>query len=103
MDAFLDEGTLDQRIAALADLDHGVVDVDRLRAIGASRTQIGRRIKSRRLVPLYRGVYAVGHRRLTKAGAWLAAVRALGPDAVLSHTQAAALWELRPAPGAAST
>jgi very-short-patch-repair endonuclease len=99
MDAFLDEGTLDQRIAAPADLDHGVVDVDRLRAIGASRTQIGRRIKSRRLVPLYRGVYAVGHRRLTKAGAWLAAVRALGPDAVLSHTQAAALWELRPGPG----
>ena len=99
MDAYFDEGTLDQRIAALADRDHGIVDVDGLRAIGASRTQIGRRIENRRLIPLYRGVYAVGHRRLTRAGTWLGAVRALGPRAVLSHTQAAALWEMRPAPG----
>lgn len=98
MDAYLDKGTLDQRIAALAHLDHGIVDVAGLRAIGASRTQIGRRITSRRLIPLYRGVYAVGHSRITKAGTWLAAVRALGPGAVLSHTQAAALWDLRPAP-----
>jgi very-short-patch-repair endonuclease len=43
-------------------------------------------------------VYAVGHRRLTKEGWWLAAVRAIGPGAVLSHTHAAALFDLRPAP-----
>lgn len=99
MDAYLDEGTLDQRIAALADRFHGVVDVGQLRSIGASRTQIGKRIRSRRLVPLYRGVYAVGHRRLTSSGRWLAAVRALGPGAVLSHGQAAALRNLRPSRG----
>ena len=98
MDAFLVEGTLDQRIAELAHRFHGVVDAEQLRALGASRTQISKRLKSRRLVPLHRGVYAVGHRRLTKSGLWLAAVRALGPGAVLSHTQAAALWDLRPAP-----
>jgi Transcriptional regulator, AbiEi antitoxin len=80
MDAYLDEGTLDQRIAALADQFHGVVDVEQLRAVGASRTQIGKRIRNRRLVPLYRGVYAVGHRQLTNSGRWLAVVRALGPS-----------------------
>jgi very-short-patch-repair endonuclease len=99
MDAYLDEGTLDQRIAALADRFHGVVDIGQLRSIGASRTEIGRRIRNRRLVPLYRGVYAVGHRRLTNSGRWLAAVRALGRGAVLSHTHAAALWNLRHPPG----
>jgi hypothetical protein len=30
---------------------------------------------------------------------WLAAVRAIGPGAVLTHTHAAALWELRPPVG----
>jgi very-short-patch-repair endonuclease len=97
MDAYLVEGTLDKRIAALADRYHGVVDVDQLRSVGATRTQIGKRVRSRRLVPLYRGVYAVGHRQLTNSGRWLAAVRALGAGAVLSHLQAAVLWSLRPA------
>jgi hypothetical protein len=55
MDAYLVEGSLDQRIAALADRFHGVVDVEQLRSVGASRTQIGKRLEKRRLVPLYRG------------------------------------------------
>ena len=38
----------------------------------------GRRVRAGRLIPLHRGVYAVGHRRLTQRGRWLAAVRALG-------------------------
>jgi very-short-patch-repair endonuclease len=99
MDAYLQERRLDERIAELADHFHGVVDAEQLRGVGASRTEIGRRIASRRLIPLYRGVYAVGHRRLTRSGWWLAAVRAIGPGAVLSHIHAAALWDLRPAPG----
>src|SRR5215216_6264704 len=96
MDAYLHEGRLDERIAALAERDHGIVDVDGLRAVGASRTQIGRRLAAKRLIPLHRGVYALGHRRLTNAGWWLAAVKAMGPAAVLSHTHAAALHEIRP-------
>lgn len=43
---------------------------------------------------LYRGVYAVSHAHLTQEARWLAAVRACGPDAVLSHFAAAALREL---------
>jgi very-short-patch-repair endonuclease len=98
MGAYVHTPRLDQRIAELADLDHGIVDVERLRDVGASRTQIGRRLEAMRFVRLYRGVYAVGHRRLTKEGWWLAAVRAIGAGAVLSHVHAAALFDLRPAP-----
>jgi hypothetical protein len=43
-------------------------------------------------VPLYEGVFAVGHGTLCREGSWLAAVLASGPDAVLSHASAAALW-----------
>jgi hypothetical protein len=50
-------------------------------------------------VRLYRGVYAVGHRKLTNEGWWLAAVRAIGPGAALSHVHAAALFDLLPARG----
>jgi len=99
MDAHVDTGPLDRRIGALAHTDHGIVDVAGLHAIGASRTQIGRRISAGRLIPLHRGVYAVGHRRLTQRGWWLAAVRAVGDGAVLSHGNAAALWNLRAPPG----
>ncbi|MBE2315670.1 hypothetical protein DVA67_006770 [Solirubrobacter sp. CPCC 204708] len=42
----------------------------------------------------HRGVYAVGHRELTVEGRWLAAVKACGEDAALSHYAAAALWGL---------
>jgi very-short-patch-repair endonuclease len=99
MDAYVQTRWLDERIAGLADRDHGIVDVEGLRSLGASRTQIGRRLDAMRFVRLHRGVYAVGHRRLTKEGWWLAAVRAIGPGAVLSHVHAAAMFDLRPAPG----
>jgi very-short-patch-repair endonuclease len=38
----------------------------------------------------------VGHRVLTREGRWMAAVLATGPQAVLSHWSAAALWMIRP-------
>jgi hypothetical protein len=41
-------------------------------------------------------VYAVGHTGLTMRGRFLAAVKAAGQGAVLSHFSAAALWELVP-------
>jgi hypothetical protein len=42
------------------------------------------------------GVYAVGHTGLTMRGRFLAAVKACGDGAVLSHRSAAALWDLLP-------
>jgi hypothetical protein len=51
-------------------------------------------LRAGRLYLIHRGVYAVGHRRLTLEAAWLAAVYAAGDGAVLSHRSAAALWAL---------
>jgi very-short-patch-repair endonuclease len=41
---------------------------------------------------IHRGVYAVGHPGLTAEGRWLAAVKACGPGAVLSHPSAGMLY-----------
>jgi very-short-patch-repair endonuclease len=86
------------RLAALAAEQHGVVATRQLLAIGYSAEQIERRAKLARLHRLRRGIYAVGHTHLTARGYWIAAVLACGPDAVLSHRAAAALWGLRSTP-----
>jgi len=59
---------------------------------------IDRRLARGALLPLHRGVFAVGHRHLTLEGRWLAAVLAAGPGAVLSHRDAAALHGIRKPP-----
>jgi very-short-patch-repair endonuclease len=90
---------VDRTLAGIAERQHGVVERAQLLALGLGPRTIERRLAAGRLHRLHRGVYAVGHRSLTVQGRWLAAVLALGPDAVLSHRSAAALWELRPAGG----
>ncbi len=50
-----------------------------------------KRVNAGRLHPLYRGVYALGHPNISLEGLFLAAVKACGPDAVLSHFSAAVL------------
>jgi very-short-patch-repair endonuclease len=85
------------QIAQFAARQHGVVAAWQLHAIGLSDDQVALRAEVGWLHQLHRGVYAVGHRRLTEHGRWSAAVLACGPGAVLSHHSAAALWRLRPA------
>lgn len=89
----------DHQIADLADLQHGPVTRDQLAALGLTPQHIAHRIAIGRLIRLYRGVYAVGHTRLTREGRWMAAVLACGARAALSHGDAAALWDLLPARG----
>lgn len=43
---------------------------------------------------MQRGVYAVGRPDLSRHGRWLAAALSCGPEAVLSHTSAGALWRI---------
>lgn len=74
---------------------HGVVSRRQLYDLGYSRSGIARRAEKRRLLRIHRGVYAVGHTRLTAKGRWMAAVLACGPGAVLSHVEAAACHDLR--------
>ena len=85
----------DIAIATLAGQQHGVVARGQLTGLGLSRGAIGHRLDCGRLHPVHRGVFAVGHRVLSREGRWMAAVLAGGSGAVLSHRSAAALWGLR--------
>jgi len=84
----------DEAIAAIAGRQHGVVGRQQLIAAGLRAGAIERRIRAGRLHPLYRGVYAVGHRVVSERGRWMAATLATG--GVLSHRSAGALWGIRP-------
>jgi very-short-patch-repair endonuclease len=90
----------DALVAELAAKQHGVVTMDQLLACGMSRSGIARQVKAGRLHRIHRGVYAVGHKRLTFEGRCMAAVLACGEGAVASHRAAGALWgTLLPSPG----
>lgn len=90
----------DHLIAEIAARAHGVITYAQLRSAGLRRQAIAYRVGRRRLLELHPGVYAVGHARLAREGRWLAAVLAGGTRAVLSHGDAAALWDLLPSRGA---
>jgi len=87
--------SVDAAIAVVAARQHGVVSRAQLAALGIGRGAIDHRVACRRLHPLHRGVFAVGHRVLSRDGAWMAAVLAGGDGAVVSHRSAAALWGIR--------
>lgn len=78
----------DLRIARLAERQHGQVSTRQLRACGLDSQAIARRVRTGRLHPVFRGVYAVGHRALTQQGRFMAAVLACGRAAALSHHSA---------------
>ena len=71
-----------------------MLSLDELRACGLSRKGVFGRARRGLLHPLHRGVYAVGHTALTLEATFLAAVKACGPGAVLSHFAAAVVWGL---------
>ncbi|MGN6557126.1 MAG: type IV toxin-antitoxin system AbiEi family antitoxin domain-containing protein [Solirubrobacterales bacterium] len=79
-------------LADLAERQHGVVSYRQLRKLGLSNSHIHRASKASRLRRVHRGVYAVGHQRLSDYGLCWAAVLACGDGAVLSHRSAAWLW-----------
>jgi very-short-patch-repair endonuclease len=82
-------------LAELAQRQWGVVTRGQLSEIGLGDHGVSDWVRTGRLRRLYRGVYAVGHDRLRLQGRWMAAVLACGPSAVLSHRDAAVLWDLR--------
>jgi Transcriptional regulator, AbiEi antitoxin/Protein of unknown function (DUF559) len=87
---------LELPIAELAERQHGVVSRRQLRDLGFVKSGIESRLRRGALHAIHRGVYAVGHRKLTIEGRWMAAVLASGPSAVLSHRSAGQLWRLVP-------
>ena len=82
--------------ARLAAAQHGVLSIDELMRAGLSEPGIRRRVAAGRLHRVHRGVYAVGHAGLSARGRWIAAVKACGPGAALSHRSAAELWQMLP-------
>jgi very-short-patch-repair endonuclease len=86
----------DQVIARIAARQHGIVTVAQLRDAGIGHRSISRRVKAGRLHRVHRGVYAVGHTKLTFEGRCMAAVLALGEGSAVSHRSAAALWRMLP-------
>jgi hypothetical protein len=82
----------DQAVAAIAARQHGVVSVAQLRAAGLGRGAIELRVRRGRLHPCHRGVYMVGHPRLSRMGEWMAAALACGEGALLSHASTLELF-----------
>ena len=86
----------DVLVARLAAEQWGVVSVAELRTCGLNDDAIRVRVANGRLHPLHRAVYAVGHPSIPLEGRFLAAVKACGPRAALSHYSGASLWEAAP-------
>jgi putative AbiEi antitoxin of type IV toxin-antitoxin system len=82
----------DQLVSRRAAQEWSVLSLAELAECGLSRDLVLSRVEKGWLHPLYRGVYAVGHPRVRLQGRLLAAVKALGADAVASHFSAAVLW-----------
>jgi len=82
----------DTRIAALAGRQRGYVTRAQLLALGVSRHQITYAIRARRLIPVYSGVYAVGHLPTLPQARAFGALLACGKGVVLSHGTAATVW-----------
>jgi hypothetical protein len=83
-------------LAELARKQHGVVSYRQLRELGLSKGHIHRSREARRLHPIHRGVYAVGHPYLSPHGRCMAAVLVFEEGAVVSHRSAAWLWGIGP-------
>ncbi len=81
-------------LAELARRQHGAVSFAQLRQLGFGRHAIAHRLDQGRLHRVHRGVYAVGHGRLTLHGRLWAAV--LTDAGALSHRSAASLWTSSP-------
>ena len=86
-------------IAELAARQGGVVARLQLLALGLSRHAVDRMAASGYLHPLYRGVYAAGHRNVSVHGRVMAAVLAYGPEALASHVTGGWAWGVLRWPG----
>lgn len=87
---------VDRLVAEIAGRQYGLVTRRQLLDRGVGRGAIDARLERGQLHPVHRGVYAVGHRELTRDGRWMAAVLACGHRAVLSHRAAGQLWRIIP-------
>src|SRR4051794_4225246 len=84
-----------EALAELAAEHHGVVARHELVSLGFSDGEIKGMLGASRLHRTHRGVYAVGHLKVSEKGWWMAAVLACGRESMLGHRSGAALSSLR--------
>lgn len=84
----------DQRVARIAERQHGLVTREQLSAVGLGRGAIAHRVERGRLHRVHRGVYRVGHPLPSPYSREAAAVMACAPKAAVSHRDAAVLLGL---------
>jgi len=85
-----------RQVGAIADLQHGVLNVTQLAQLGLDPSTLKRRCAAGSLVRIHRGVYSADRRTLTTEGHWLAAVLATQPHSLLAGRSALACWEALP-------
>jgi very-short-patch-repair endonuclease len=88
--------TRDQNLEKLAREQHDAVEREQLLRHGFTSHAIAHLLRTGRLHAVHRGVYAVGRRRLTRRGEFMAAVLRCGLGAGLMGGSAAALWGVLP-------
>ena len=97
-----DEILQSRRAWALSRRQHDVITRDELLGLGFTDKAIKHRLERGRLHPTpWRGVYVVGRPGLTRLGFLMAAVKACGEEAALSHWSGGELWtisRIRPGP-----
>jgi Transcriptional regulator, AbiEi antitoxin/Protein of unknown function (DUF559) len=79
----------DALIAEIARRQYGLITIWQLTAIGLTSGAVTYRVRTGRLHRIHRGVYAVGHARLSQDARWMAAVLWAGEGSGLSHLTAA--------------
>jgi very-short-patch-repair endonuclease len=80
-------------MAGLAGRQEGVLTRNQLEALGVTSRQIDGMLRDGRLVPIFHGAFAIGHRALGPSGRMRAAALACR-GAVISHRSAAALLKI---------
>jgi very-short-patch-repair endonuclease len=83
---------------AMVERQSGTISHAQLIALGFTHHEIAGMLRRGHLIPIWHGVYAVGHCRLTARGRLQGALLAAGGGAFLSHRTAAACRGLRPHP-----
>jgi very-short-patch-repair endonuclease len=76
-------------IARIAARQHGLITFRQLLTCGLTGSGVMKRVRAGRLHRIHRGVYAVGHARLSQEARWMAAVLWAGEGTGLSHLTAA--------------
>jgi very-short-patch-repair endonuclease len=84
----------ERALASVAKRQHGPVARDQLIDLGFSPRAITTRLESNRLRVIHEGVYAIAPHALSRDGNQMAALLAIRPDPLLTHTSSAARQRL---------